>query len=106
MINLLIRGRKNLYLAFTGVAILVACSAPAGNAEDGKRWFDMNHCSACHGKNANDGKARAIAGLDMGFSRFVRILRNPYSPSMPAFSEKKLSNQDAADIYAWLRSLE
>jgi mono/diheme cytochrome c family protein len=106
MMNYLKRGRKNILLAFTGAAILAACSTPAGNAEDGKRWFNMNHCSSCHGKNANDGRARAIAGLDIGFGKFVRILRKPYSPSMPAFSEKKLSEQDAADIYAWLKSLE
>jgi len=56
--------------------------------------------------NANDGRALAIAGLDMGFSRFEGILRKPYSPSMPAFPEARLSRQDAADIYAWLRSLK
>ena len=106
MMNYFKRGRKNMLLALTGAAILAACGAPAGNPEDGKRWFDMHHCSACHGKNANDGRAMAIAGIDMGFGRFVGILRKPYSPSMPAFPEKKLSEEDAADIYAWLKSLD
>lgn len=106
MVNCFKRGRKNMLLAITGAVILAACGAPAGNSENGKRWFDMHHCSSCHGKNANDGRAMTIAGIDMGFGRFVRNLREPYSPSMPAFSEKKLSEEDAADIYAWLKSLD
>lgn len=106
MLNTLRTHRKNILLALTGAAILAACNAPAGKPEDGKRWFAMHNCASCHGKNANDGKALAIANLNMGFSKFIHILRKPYSPSMPAFSEQKLSEQDAADIYAWLKSLE
>jgi mono/diheme cytochrome c family protein len=97
---------KNILLALCGAAILAACGAPAGNAENGQRWYEMYNCSHCHGKNANDGKAMAIRNVNMGFSSFVGILRKPYSPSMPKFSEEKISQQDAADIYAWLKSLK
>lgn len=97
---------RNILLILAGAAILAACGTPTGNAEDGKRWFAMHNCTSCHGKNANDGRALAIANLGMGFNKFIHILRKPYSPSMPAFSEQKLSQQDAADIYAWLKSLK
>lgn len=97
---------KTILLILTGVAILAACGAPAGNPENGKRWYAMHNCSACHGKNGNDGRALPVAGLGMSFSKFEGILRKPYSPSMPKFSEEKLSKQDAADIYAWLKSLK
>ncbi len=82
------------------------CNSPEGNAELGERWYSMHHCYNCHGKNANDGKAAAIAGLGMGFSSFEKYLRDPKSASMPPFPESRLPKQDAADIYVWLKGLE
>ena len=81
-----------------------ACSAPAGNAEEGRKWYSMHNCSKCHGENGQNGRAKQIVPLDIGFSHFEDILRAPYSPSMPPYTEARLSRQDAADIYAWLKS--
>ena len=83
-----------------------ACSAPPGNPADGKRWFLMNNCSSCHGLHGNDGRAVNIAGLKMGFGRFLRKLRNTDTQIMPSYPETKVSKQDAADIYAYLRSIK
>lgn len=82
--------------------LLVGCSIPSGNAEDGKRRYQMHNCHACHGLRGNDGKAPNIAGFKMGFRRFVRKLRRTDAPVMPTFPDSKLSQQDAADIYAYL----
>jgi mono/diheme cytochrome c family protein len=84
--------------------VLAACSAPPGNPEEGKKWFMMHNCSSCHGPHGNDGKAPHIAGLDMGFQSFLRKLRTTDAPIMPPFPESILSKQDAADIYAFLKS--
>lgn len=85
---------------------LSACEGtPAGNVADGKRWFAMQNCSACHGPNANDGDAVNIANLDQSFGSFLRKLRTKDAPIMPPFPEEKVSKQDAADIYAFLKSL-
>jgi mono/diheme cytochrome c family protein len=86
--------------------VLVACGAPPGNPEEGKKWFIMHNCSSCHGPHGNDGKAPKIAGLDMGFGSFVRKLRKTDAPIMPPFPESNLSKQDAADIYAYLKSMK
>lgn len=96
-----------LFLLSAGAAALLlsACNAPKGNAEDGNRWYAMHNCSACHGEHGNNGRAAHISGIEMGFGSFVRVLRTPYSPSMPKFPESKLSEADAADIYAWLKSM-
>lgn len=94
-----------LLFCAASVFLLSGCGDPEGNAEDGKRWYAMHNCSGCHGYNGNDGRAKAIADTDMGYFRFVRYLRNPSSPSMPKFDEKKLPEQDTADIYVWLKSL-
>lgn len=98
-----------LATAFTTLALtsllLSGCNAPEGNASKGKRWYSMNNCASCHGPNANDGRAAAIAATGLRYQSFVNYLREPDSPSMPPFSAKKLSDQDAADIYAWLQSI-
>lgn len=96
------RGRGIVILLLVTIA---GCSAPPGNPDNGRRWFVMHNCYVCHGRHANDGKAKKIAGINIGFSTFVRFLRNPSTPSMPRFSKQQVSRQDAADIYAWLRSL-
>jgi mono/diheme cytochrome c family protein len=83
---------------------LAACGTPPGNPEDGKKWFMMHNCSSCHGLNGDGGRAPKIAGLDMGFDSFLRKLRTTDAPIMPPFPESKLSKQDAADIYAYLKS--
>lgn len=80
------------------------CSAPAGNPQEGKKWYTMHNCSSCHGLHGNDGRAVDIAGIDMRFSRFVRTLRRTGAPIMPHFPQTKISKQDGADIYAYLKS--
>ncbi|MCF8056834.1 MAG: cytochrome c [Desulfocapsa sp.] len=87
------------------ILLLTACSPPTGNAENGQRWFAMHNCTSCHGKNGTGGRAPKIAALNRSFGSFVRFLRNPDSTSMPRFPEEKISKQDAADIYIWLKTL-
>lgn len=101
--------RYVFYFALCSIALFFlvlfsACSAPPGNGDDGKRWFMMNNCSSCHGLHGNDGRAVNIASLDMGFGSFLRKLRSTSGTIMPTFPESKISDQDAADIYAYLQS--
>ncbi len=91
---------------FLCLAFLGGCSAPPGNPANGKRWFMMNNCSACHGPHGNDGKAANIAGIKMGFGSFVDKLRTTDAPIMPPFPASKVSKQDAADIYAYLKTMK
>jgi len=93
-----------LVLLFLHLIVFNGCSAPPGNPADGKRWYMMNNCSSCHGPHGNDGRAANIAGIDMAFGSFVKKLRTTDAPIMPAFPESKVSRQDAADIYAYLKS--
>ena len=103
--KLSIAAAAGLLLCAVSVLLLSGCGDPEGSSEDGKRWYAMHNCTGCHGYNGNDGRAKAIAGIDMGYTRFVRYLRNPRSPSMPKFDEQKLPKQDTADIYVYLKSL-
>ena len=84
---------------------LSACgSPPAGNVENGEKWFKMNNCNSCHGENGSGGRGPSIAGINMGFGSFVNKLRKKDAAIMPPFPESKVSEQDAADIYAFLKS--
>jgi mono/diheme cytochrome c family protein len=98
--RILIVGQLLLILLFFS-----GCGAPPGNPADGKRWFMMNNCSSCHGIHGNDGRAVHIANIKMSFGSFVRKLRTTDAPIMPYFPESKVSKQDAADIYAYLKSI-
>lgn len=86
-------------------ALFLGCGGPDGNVEDGKRWYLMHNCNSCHGLKGNDGRAVEIADLDMRFGSFVRKLRTTDAPIMPYFPESKISKEDAADIYAYLKSI-
>ncbi|MBT8344672.1 MAG: cytochrome c [Desulfofustis sp.] len=93
-----------ILLMFLGILIVTGCSAPMGNPEDGKRWYSMHNCFACHGPNGNDGKAPVVNNLGMSYWRFERIVRNAGSPIMPKYPEEKISDQDVADLYAFLKA--
>ncbi len=85
---------------------LFGCTSPEGNVADGQRWYRMHNCYACHGDKGNDGGGPKIAGLNMGYRSFVHRLRNAETPIMPIYPQDKISDQDAADILAFLKSLE
>jgi mono/diheme cytochrome c family protein len=107
--NMTQKATRSLFSGFIFLLLLsliTACGAPDGNPSDGKRWYMMHNCYSCHGIHGNDGRAVDIAQVDMGFSRFVRRLRRENAPIMPEFPSSKLSNQDAADIYAYLKSVK
>jgi len=81
----------------------VAYSIPAGNPENGQRWYNMNNCTSCHGDKGKNGMAPEVAGLQLGFSSFLKNLREPDSVSKPTYSEEEISKQDAVDMYVWLK---
>lgn len=105
MLDAKITTHHRLYIFTLATGLLLSgCGAPDGSPSDGKRWYNMHNCSACHGAYGNDGRAVDIAGIDMGFGRFVRTLRRTGTTVMPQYPESRISKQDAADIYAYLKT--
>jgi mono/diheme cytochrome c family protein len=90
-------------------------SPVTGNAVNGKALFYSYGCYACHGYNGETG-ARAFVGrwgnlsTEQAFIRFLRGRANvaPLTPStsMPNFSEATLSDKQAKDIYAYIRTFK
>jgi mono/diheme cytochrome c family protein len=86
----------------------VAQDAPKGDAAAGKRIYLADGCYFCHGRvgqgGAYNGPAPVLAKTEMPFEGFKGQLRQP-SQDMPAYSEGVMSDQQIADIYAFVQSL-
>ena len=85
-----------------------AQDAPPGDAVNGKRLYLNDNCFTCHGRagqgGAFNGPAPVLAKTAMPFEGFLGQIRNP-SNDMPAYAAQVLSDQAAADIYAYVESL-
>jgi mono/diheme cytochrome c family protein len=83
-------------------------TTPVGDAVNGKRLYLAVGCFACHGRSgqggAYNGPAPALAATQLPLEAFKVFLR--LGPNqMPAYVESVLSDKDAADILAFVRSL-
>jgi mono/diheme cytochrome c family protein len=79
--------------------------APAGNAENGKRLFTKDGCYECHGREGQGSTMSGprIAPDPVPLEVILRYVRKP-TGEMPPYSAKVVSDQDLADIYAFLAS--
>jgi len=79
----------------------------AGNAQKGKKIFVSDGCYECHGREgqgATQTGAPRIGPPPVPFVVFQSFVRKPIN-EMPPYTAKVLSNQDLADIYAFLKSI-
>jgi len=75
-----------------------------GRADTGARLFAAYGCYSCHANEAQGGMHGPRLGPDpITFARFSWYVRHP-SASMPPYSESVLTDQDIADIYAFVES--
>jgi ubiquinol-cytochrome c reductase cytochrome c subunit len=86
--------------------LLLSCSgAFAASAEKGKAAFIQHGCWQCHGMQGQGGVAGAKLAPDPlpmeTFTVFVRTTNR----TMPPYSEAVLSNDDLADIHAYLETI-
>ena len=85
-----------------------AQDAPPGDASEGKRLYLAVGCFVCHGRagqgGALNGPAPILAKTAMPFDGFKGQLRQP-SNEMPAYADMVMSDQQIADIYAFVQSL-
>jgi mono/diheme cytochrome c family protein len=85
-----------------------AQTAPAGNADDGKKIYLTVGCYECHGRDgqggAFNGPAPILAKTLLPFDAFKQQLREP-SSEMPPYVDAVLPDAGVADLYAFLQSL-
>lgn len=96
---------------FFAAAIAAACAqdaAPKGDAANGKRIYLADKCFTCHGRSGQGGAYNTptpiLAHTALPFEGFKGQIRNPAN-DMPAYSTAILSDQDIADLYAFVTLL-
>ena len=113
---------KNRHLSALLTAIVFAATAlsfdlpraapddevKTGDPVKGKRIYLAVGCFECHGRAGQGGRFNyptpALAQIELPVESFIAFLRDAPN-DMPAFSTDVLSDRDAADIHAYLRSL-
>ena len=92
-----------LLLAIGGAAF---AQAKAGDVDNGKRLFERNGCYQCHGHVGQGGTAGArLAQTRLPLVAFTAFVRNPPSGGMPPFRAKVMTDQELADVYAYIKSI-
>ena len=77
-------------------------SEPPGRVETGATLYRQTGCYQCHANEGQGGAQGPRLGPDpLTLARFTWYVRNP-SGSMPPYTEVVMSNQDLADIHAFL----
>jgi len=79
-------------------------TVPVGNTEPGKKLYVSYGCYECHGRAAHGGTGPRLGPDALPFSIFLQYVRHP-GGTMPPYTAKVASDQDLADIYAFLKSL-
>jgi mono/diheme cytochrome c family protein len=78
---------------------------PSGNAENGRRLFTKYGCYECHDYEGQGSSAGPRVGPNpVPFEVFSTYLRKP-TGEMPPYTDKLVSDEELADIYAFLQSL-
>ncbi len=77
----------------------------AGDTTNGQRLFEKDGCYQCHGHVGQGGLAGArLSQTKLPAAAFTAFVRNPPSGGMPPFRAKVLSDQELADIYAYIKT--
>jgi mono/diheme cytochrome c family protein len=93
----------SLALAACGGSSSSSSTAPTGDATAGKTAYASLPCAGCHGENAEGGVGPKLAGMQESWDRFQSTVRNGRE-EMPKFGTDVVSDQQLADVYAWLTS--
>jgi mono/diheme cytochrome c family protein len=77
-----------------------------GDVNRGKSLYEQTGCYACHGLAGQGAQATGprVSRTQYPFAAFLVVLRHP-PKQMPPYESVVLSDQDAADIYAYVRQM-
>jgi len=95
-------------LALGGLAFASNAQEPAGDAANGAKVYVAVGCFTCHGRSGQGGNFNYVTPVLAKIQWPVEALRaflRVGVNDMPAYSKEVLSDQQVADIHAFLRSL-
>lgn len=94
------------FALFSILAVSAFAQTKPGDVANGKRLFEKDGCYQCHGYVGQGGTSGPrLAQTRFPFAGFMAFVRNPPSGGMPPFRQKVLSDQELADIYAYIKSI-
>jgi ubiquinol-cytochrome c reductase cytochrome c subunit len=79
-------------------------AVPKGDAANGKKIFASYGCYQCHGYEGQGGVGVRLAPKPMSYPAFAKYIRHP-TREMPPYTEKVVTDQELADIYAYLLAI-
>jgi mono/diheme cytochrome c family protein len=89
------------------VAVILTAAAraqsPSGNAAHGKELFLSYGCYSCHSFDGHGGAGARLVPMKMQLPVFTAFIRN--AGAMPSYSAKVLPDAQAADIWAYIKTL-
>jgi mono/diheme cytochrome c family protein len=95
-------------LAISGLTFVAGAQEPAGDPANGARIYVAVGCFTCHGRAGQGGAFNyvtpALAKTQWPVEALRAFLRVGVN-DMPAYAKEVLSDQQVADIHAFLRSL-
>src|ERR1041385_4891878 len=93
--------------AAAAAALVIAAygQQPTGDAKKGSKMFVDYSCYACHGFSGQNGPGKRLVPMKMPTAVFTAYVRSPGSNQMPSYSAKVLSDQQLADIWAYIKTL-
>ena len=93
-------------ILFLGLGLLaVSAFGQQGDAKRGEKAFKDYSCYACHGFSGQNGPGKRLVPMKMATVAFTAYVRSPGSTQMPSYSAKVLSDQQLADIWAYVKTL-
>jgi ubiquinol-cytochrome c reductase cytochrome c subunit len=93
-------------LFFAVSAVFAQEKAPSGSAERGFQIYMKLQCYTCHGTvGQGSGAGSRLAPAPVSYATFERQMRTP-SRDMPPYRKEFVSDQDLADMYAYLASIK
>jgi mono/diheme cytochrome c family protein len=88
-----------------GLFVAAGLYAQNPNAANGKKLFEAKACYECHGWRGQGGLAGArLAQTKLNLQGFRNILRNPPPSNMPPYRAAVLTDQEVADLFAYIQS--
>ena len=85
--------------------LVVSAVAQQGDAKRGQKMFVDYSCYACHGFSGQTGPGKRLVPMKMPNVVFTAYVRSPGTNQMPSYSAKVLTDQQLADIWAYVKTL-
>jgi ubiquinol-cytochrome c reductase cytochrome c subunit len=77
---------------------------PAGKVNNGKQLYNDIGCWQCHGYEGQGGAGPELGPNPISYPSFKAYIRHPRG-QMPPYSEKVVTDQQLADIHAFLETI-